>query len=186
MYHGGGRRPYSRRTRYLQPRRSYDDDDERPRYDPERRRPEPPSLRDFLLGAGRSALTNAVLAGLAVSVPPVGGVAMSAYMAYNYASFGVTCYKAYRELQAGQGLASPSLAKAASQVGGFVSQGVASGLASRITRTAVDSGLVGLASTETGFRVSTVEAMIGGSLSSLLSDSSSEVLRLAITRAGTG
>ena len=67
-------------------------------------------------------LTSALIYGLSAAVPPLGAVAIPAYMTYNYSKPGYNLYKVYDELQSKGKVGLSSVTQASGSLGEFVTR----------------------------------------------------------------
>jgi len=147
------------------------------------RRPKPPSVGDYFKSIGKSALTNAVIYGLSAAIPPLGAVAIPAYMAYNYSKLGYGLYKVYSEISAEGKVSANSMKQASESLGDFVTQGPADTIASAVVARATQDGLFEEMVKNTHVDEVVFAEMMRGSTSSALSAGAGELAKFAIVKA---
>lgn len=141
-----------------------------------------PSISDYLKGIGKSILTNALICGLSASVPPLGAVAIPAYMAYSYTRLGYDLYKAYDELSLTGNTEADSVGEASESLGEFVTEQPADTIASSIVNKVKESGLLEDMAKKTGVEEVIFAEMLKGSTSSALSSSGGELAKFIIKK----
>jgi hypothetical protein len=142
--------------------------------------PESQSIREYVTGDGRSALTTALVYGLSAAVPPIGAFALPAYTAYNYAKLGHDLFNVYKDLRASGHVRRGDATAAGDSVGSNLTGEAADSLASSITSAASSSGVFGGIELATKVKGSVLSAMFKGSISSALSGFGGNVLGFAI------
>jgi hypothetical protein len=148
--------------------------------------PKPQSFLDYVGGAGRSALTGAIVYGLSTAFPPVGAFAIPAYTALTYSKMGYGLYKVYEERLA-TGRASPkSVSGASSSVGEAAANQPSDAIAAQVATAAYEHGVFNDLASHTGLESVVLKEMVKGSTSSALSTVGGDLLKFAIGKAVGG
>lgn len=146
-------------------------------------RPKPRPIGDYFKSIGKSVLTSALIYGLSAAVPPLGAVAIPAYMTYNYSKLGYNLYKVYDELQSKGKVSLSSVTQASGSLGEFVTQRPADDAAAAIVTKAQGSGLFQEMAKKTNVDEVVFAEMFKGSTSSALSASGGELAKFVIRKA---
>ena len=142
--------------------------------------PKPLSISDYVKSVGSSILKNAVIYGLSAAFPPLGAVAIPAYMAYNHFKLGQCLYKACNEVISKGKVSGESVEETSARLGEFVTQRSADDMASTIVSMAKQSGLFEEMTKETGVHEVVFAEMLKGSTSSALSTSAGELAKFVV------
>lgn len=145
--------------------------------------PKPRPIGDYFKSIGKSVLTNALIYGLSAAVPPLGAVAIPAYMTYNYSKLGYNLYKVYDEMQSKGKVSLSSVTRASGSLGEFVTQRPADDTAATIVAKVQESGLFQEMAKKTNVDEVVFAEMFKGSISSGLSASGGELAKFVIRKA---